>query len=160
MTTFNFADKYNAIVGGIITLLSAVFGIFWYVFAALLVLNVIDWLTGWYKSRKKGKESSSVGLHGILKKLGLWAIIVVAFVISEVLVNLGRDVLHMDLNFLQLLGWFTVTMIIVNEARSILENLVECGYNVPQILIKGLAITQKMLEAANDIGEDKDDGTD
>lgn len=160
MTTFNFADKYNAIVGGIITLLSAVFGIFWYVFAALLVLNVIDWLTGWYNSRKKGQESSRVGLHGILKKLGLWAIIVVAFIISEVLVNLGRDILHLNLNFLQLLGWFTVTMIIVNEARSILENLVECGYNVPQILIKGLAITQKMLEAANDIGEDKDDGTD
>lgn len=160
MTTFSFADKYNAIVGGIITLLSAIFGIFWYVFAALLVLNVIDWLSGWYKSRKKGQESSSVGLHGILKKLGLWAIIVVAFIISEVLVNLGRDILHLNLNFLQLLGWFTVTMIIVNEARSILENLVECGYNVPQILIKGLAITEKMLEATNDIGEGKDDDTD
>ena len=160
MTTFNFVDKYNAVVGAIIALLSAILGVFWYVFVAVLVLNFIDWLSGWYKSRKKGQESSSVGLHGILKKLGLWAIIAVAFIISEVLMNLGRDILHMDLSFLQLLGWYTVTMIIVNETRSILENLVECGYNIPEILIKGLAITEKMLEATSKIGEDKDDGTD
>ncbi|MBT9812910.1 holin, partial [Enterocloster citroniae] len=35
----------------------------------------------------------------------------------------------------------------VNEIRSILENLVECGYNVPAFLIKGLAVTEKLINA-------------
>ena len=35
----------------------------------------------------------------------------------------------------------------VNEVRSILENLVECGYNVPAILIKGLAVTEKLINS-------------
>ena len=48
-----------------------------------------------------------------------------------------------NLSFLLLIGWFTLAMLLVNEARSILENLVECGYNIPDFLIKGLAVTQK-----------------
>ena len=39
--------------------------------------------------------------------------------------------------------------LIVNEARSILENLVEMGYDVPDFLVKGLAVTQKLIEAKN-----------
>ena len=41
-----FIDMYNSIVGIIITVLTAVFGVHWYLFAAFLVLNIIDWLTG------------------------------------------------------------------------------------------------------------------
>ena len=47
-----FADKYNLFMGMIVAFLTAVFGVYWYVFAAFLLLNVIDWLTGWYKARK------------------------------------------------------------------------------------------------------------
>ena len=72
--TYNYAqgfmDKYNAIAGAAVAILTAVFGIYWYVFAAFLLLNVIDWLTGWYKSHKKKEESSKTGLIGIVKKLG------------------------------------------------------------------------------------------
>lgn len=144
----NFVDKYNGIMGAIVTVLTAIFGVYWYVFAAYLLLNVLDWLTGWYKSYKKHEESSKVGLKGAVKKLGYWAIILVAFVIADVFVNLGADVLHIDLSFLTMIGWFTLAMLLVNEARSILENLVECGYQIPNVLIKGLAITEKLIEAA------------
>ena len=48
-----------------------------------------------------------------------------------------------------LLGWWVLASLIVNEARSILENLVELGYNVPEYLVKGLAVTQKLIEAKN-----------
>lgn len=138
-------DKYNAFAGAIVTILTAIFGVYWYIFAAYFLLNVIDWLTGWYKANKKGEESSKVGLKGAIKKLGYWAVILVAFIISNVFTQLGTDVLHVNLSFLLLIGWFTLAMLLVNEARSILENLVECGYNIPDFLIKGLAVTQKML---------------
>ena len=48
-----------------------------------------------------------------------------------------------------LLGWWVLASLIVNEARSILENLVEMGYDVPDFLVKGLAVTQKLIEAKN-----------
>lgn len=143
-------DTYNMIVGAAVTVMTAIFGMYWYIFAAFLIFNVLDWLTGWYKSRKLKKESSSVGLKGIIKKLGYWAIILVAFIISYVFVHMGQDILHVDLNFLAMVGWFTLACLMVNEARSILENLVECGYNVPSILIKGLAVTEKLINNDDD----------
>ena len=141
----NVLDSYNTIVGVMVALLSAAFGTYWYIFAAFVVLNIFDWLTGWYKSRKQQTESSAVGLKGIIKKLGYWVIIAMAFLISNVFVQMGNDVLHMDLDFLMFVGWFTLACLMVNEARSVLENLVECGYEVPVILIQGLAVTEKLL---------------
>lgn len=140
-----FLDLYNGGIGAMVTLLIAVFGDYWYIFAAFIIFNIFDWMTGWYKSRRLKTESSVVGLQGILKKLGYWVIIAVAFLAANVFVHMGDDVLHMDLGFLMMVGWFTVACLMVNEVRSILENLVECGCNVPMVLIRGLAVTKKLI---------------
>ncbi len=146
-------DTYNMIVGAVVVALTALFGVYWYLFAAYLLFNVLDWLTGWYKSRKLKQESSSVGLIGIIKKLGYWVIILVAFAVSNVFVGMGNDILHVDLKFLALVGWFTLACLMVNEVRSILENLVECGYKIPSILIKGLAVADKLINKEDSEGE-------
>lgn len=143
-------DTYNVLVGAAVTLLSALFGTYWYLFATYLLFNVFDWLTGWYKSRKLKRESSAVGLKGVIKKLGYWVIIAVAFLTSYIFVHMGNDILHIDLTFLELLGWFTLACLMVNEVRSIIENLVECGYNVPKILISGLAVTERLINKENE----------
>lgn len=156
----NIYDTYNMAAGAVVTLLTAVFGIYWYIFAAYLALNVFDWLTGWYKSRCAREESSAIGLKGIIKKLGYWVLIAVAFIISTVFVRLGQDVLHVDLAFLSLIGWFTLACLMVNEVRSIIEKLVELGYNVPTVLIKGLAVTEKLINQATEIAEPKEDEDD
>ena len=140
-------DTYNMIVGAIVAALTAIFGVYWYLFAAYLLFNILDWLTGWYKARKLGRESSKTGLKGILKKLGYWVIILVSFLMPKLFIGLGHDILGLNLDFLLLLGWFTLACLLVNEIRSILENLVECGYNVPAFLIKGLAVTEKLINA-------------
>lgn len=140
-----FLDLYNGGIGAMVTLLIAVFGDYWYIFAAFIIFNIFDWMTGWYKSRRLKTGSSVVGLQGILKKLGYWVIIAVAFLVANVFVHMGDDVLHMDLGFLMMVGWFTVACLMVNEVRSILENLVECGCNVPMVLIRGLAVTEKLI---------------
>ena len=132
-------------------MLTAIFGTYWYVFAAFLALNVIDWITGWIKANKKKEESSKVGAIGAVKKLGYWAVVLVAFLIASVFVHFGKDMLGVDLSFLHLIGWWVLAMLIVNEARSILENLVELGYKIPEVLIKGLAVTEKLIEAGIDI---------
>lgn len=150
MNTNRVIDTYNMVFGGVAAVLTAVFGIYWYVFAAYLVLNILDWLTGWYKSRKLKTESSAIGLKGILKKLGYWVVIAVAFLLSYVFVHMGSDILHVDLDFLMMVGWFTLACLMVNEVRSILENLVECGYHIPAVLIKGLAVTEKLINKETD----------
>ena len=152
MNVTKVVDTYNVIVGAAVTLLSGIFGVFWYIFAAYLIFNVLDWLTGWYKARKLKEESSAVGLKGILKKLGYWVIIAVAFLVSGVFVHMGNDLLHVDLSFLTMIGWFTLACLMVNEVRSIIENLVECGYKVPQVLIAGLAVTEKLIN--KDVNEE------
>lgn len=151
-----FIDRYNAVAGSVVMILTLIFGTYWYVFAGYLLCNILDWLTGWYKSRKLGKESSKAGLKGAAKKVGYWIIIAVAFLIPALFIHLGKDLLGIDLGFLVLLGWFTLTSLLVNEIRSILENLVECGYNVPEFLIRGLAVTEKLIHAGVTIPEDHD----
>ncbi len=153
-----FTDRYNAIAGGIVAVLAAIFGTYWYVFAAFLVLNVVDWITGWVKANKKKEESSRVGATGAVKKLGYWAVVLVAFLIASVFVHFGNDMLGVDLSFLHLIGWWVLAMLIVNEARSILENLVELGYKIPEVLIRGLAVTEKLIEAGINILGTDDDG--
>jgi len=155
MNASKVVDTYNIAVGGVITVLTAIFGPHWYVFAAFLILNVFDYITGWYKARRLKKESSSVGLVGIVKKVFYWLIIAIAFIMSYVFTMMGKDLLHVDLSFLTLIGWFTVACLLINEIRSIFENLVECGVNVPKILVNGLAVTEKIINKEDNDSEGK-----
>ena len=157
-------DIYNVIVGGVVTILTVIFGKYWILSVGFLMFNVFDYITGYMKARKLKKESSSVGLNGIVKKLAYWIVIAVSFLVARMLQLMGEELIHIDLSFLDLLGWFTLACLIINEARSILENLVEYGVqNIPRVLIDGLAVTEKILnERTDDIldtekGENDDD---
>lgn len=144
MKKMNYMDTYNAIVGGIVAVLSFVFGEHWILFAIFLLFNVADWITGWMKSRMAGKENSMKGWQGVLKKLGYWLMILVAFAASAVFIEIGNT-LGMDLGVTTLLGYFVLASLLVNELRSILENFVEAGYNVPTVLVKGLEVADKVV---------------
>lgn len=145
-------DTYNAVVGTIIAVLSYILGEHWWLFLAFLLLNVADWLTGWMKSRMAGKENSMKGWKGVLKKLGYWIMIMVGFGASAIFIEVGQ-VIGIDLGITTLLGWFVLASLLINEIRSILENFVEAGFNVPIILIKGLEVADKIVNKE----EDKDE---
>lgn len=139
-------NAYNSTLAGAVLLFAALFGENWYLFAALLLFNTLDWLTGWYKARRLRQESSRVGLAGLIKKLLYWVLLAVAFTVAAVLGTLGHDVLGVDLSFLNLLGWFVLASLTVNEARSIVENLVAVGVAVPAVLSGGLAIAAELID--------------
>lgn len=140
----NYLDTYNAVTGAIIALLTMVFGEHWILFAIFLLFNVADWITGWMKSRINNVENSSAGWKGVLKKLGYWLMILVAFAASAVFIEIGNT-LGMDLGVTTLLGYFVLASLLVNELRSILENFVEAGFNVPNVLVKGLEVANKVV---------------
>lgn len=137
-------DSYNAITGAIVAILSYVLGEHWILFAGFLLLNFADWITGWMKSKILGKTSSETGWKGVLKKLGYWIMIVVAFGTSAIFIEIGKTI-GVDLGVTTLLGWFVLASLIVNEIRSIIENFVEAGYDVPAILVKGLEVADKAV---------------
>ena len=147
-------DPYNAILGAAVAVLSYVLGPHWFLFAIFLLLNVFDWITGWIKSKKTGKTSSKAGLWGIMKKFGYWMLIIASFSITAGFTELG-SILGMDLGVTTLLGWFVLASLLVNEARSICENLVEMGINVPTILVKGLQAANRVVnqDEMDDEGE-------
>lgn len=139
--------KVNMIYGLIAAVGTAIFGKYWFLFVGFLVLNVADYISGWIKAKFFNKnESSAIGAKGILKKVLYWVVIGIAFFISHCFVYMG-DIIGVDLAFVTFFGWFTLATYLINEIRSILENLVEMNVNVPAFLVKGLDITQKLLDA-------------
>lgn len=144
LSNLNYMDTYNAVTGAVIAFLTFIFGEHWIIFAAFLMFNIIDYLTGWMKSRMTKKENSVKGWQGVLKKLGYWIMVLVAFSMSAIFIDLGETI-NIDLGITTLLGWFVLGSLIINEIRSILENLVEAGYNVPNILINGLEVADKII---------------
>lgn len=142
-------DTYNAMVGAAVAVLSYILGEHWFLFVLFLLLNAIDWGTGWMKSRINNVENSKAGLKGVLKKLGYWLMIMVAFGASAAFVEVGK-IINLDLGVTTLLDWFVLASLLVNEARSICENLVEMGVNVPTILVKGLQAANRVVNQEDD----------
>ena len=145
-------DSYNAIAGAIVAVLSYILGEHWVLFVAFLLLNVADWITGWMKSRINKKENSVAGWKGVLKKLGYWLMVAVAFGASAVFIEIGRTI-GIDLGVTTLLGWFVLASLLINEIRSIIENFVEAGFNVPKILTKGLEVADKIVNQEEEKNE-------
>ncbi|MBR0365413.1 MAG: phage holin family protein [Clostridia bacterium] len=142
-------NKINLIGAAAVTLLSALFGGFWYLFLAFAALNVLDYVTGIIKSKVAHTENSVKGFNGIVKKLGSWVVVAIAFFLAVGFKDIGRAI-GIDLGFTVFIGWFTLCTLIINEIRSVLENLVEIGVDVPPWLVKGLEAANDKLK---DIGE-------
>lgn len=138
-------DAINAVGGTIVAVLTAVLGTHWLLFVGFLVLNVIDYITGVRKSRLTGKDNSAKGVRGVWKKLGYWLMVLVAFLASAIFIEIGKT-LGIDLAVTAYIGWFTIASLIINELRSILENFVEAGDNVPAVLTKGLEVAEQAID--------------
>lgn len=139
-----FWNRANVIGGAIVAGLAAVFGKYWFLFAGLLAFNVVDWVTGWVKSRLKGESCSKIGAIGAMKKVGYWVVIGTAFFIGFSFEKMGESI-GIALPMMDFIGWFTLANYLVNEIRSVLENLVEMGVKVPDKLVKGLRVVEETI---------------
>lgn len=74
--------------------------------------------------------------------------VMVSFLASVLFIEIGNT-LGIDLGITTLLGWFVLASLTINELRSIIENLVETGYNIPNILTKGLEVADKIINEEN-----------
>lgn len=150
-------SRTNAIYGVIATFFTAIFGKYWFLFVGFLMLNFVDYVTGWIKAKYfKKNESSAIGAKGILKKVMYWCVIGIAFFVSTAFVELG-GLLNINLSFVVFFGYFTLATYLINEIRSILENFVEMGVKVPGFLTHGLEVASKKVDklTKTDVTEDE-----
>lgn len=144
-TSLKYMDTLNAVGGTIVAVLTAALGTHWFLFVGFLTLNIIDYITGIRKSRLTGKDNSAKGVKGVWKKLGYWLMVLVAFLASAIFIEIGKTI-GIDLAVTAYIGWFTLASLIINELRSILENFVESGDNVPAVLTKGLEVAENAIK--------------
>jgi len=140
------ANKINLLWGGCVAFMAAIFGEYWFLFAAFLVFNTVDYITGIIKAKIAKTENSNKGRMGIIKKTGYWIVIGIAFFIGFAFGEMGEKI-GVDLSFTTMFGWLTLATFLINEIRSILENLVIIGVKVPGWLIKGLEVAAKTVES-------------
>ena len=143
-----FTDKANLIWAAVLAGLTQLFGRGWPVFALFFVLNCVDFYYGRKKAKKTGTLSSAVGAAGISKKVSYWVMTGLAFGVAYVFVEVMGPVLGVNLGFLMLIGWFTLAVYILNELTSIVENMLVLGYDVPEILVRGLAAARSVVDQA------------
>lgn len=99
----------------------------------LFIFVVIDYISGSWYAIKSGNWSSSVGGKGIIKKIIIFLMVVIANGIDQ----------STGINYIR---QAVIIAYLINESGSILENIENLGYGsiIPSVLRNGLkAINQK-----------------
>ena len=115
------------------------------IFCSLFILNILDCLTGWYKAKVLKKENSKSGYKGIINKISIWILVLISFIISFCLKQI-KTFIPIDVGLSIYLGWLTLILLIINEARSILENLIEAKIKIPKFLSNSFEVYHNNIE--------------
>jgi len=101
----------------------------------LMVMMIIDYLSGMSAAWVHGDLSSKVGAKGIVKKVGYMTLIVVAMGV-DYLIYSGIAAANITVNYNMWFGLLVAVWLIINEMISILENLSKLGVPIPDFLTK------------------------
>ena len=102
---FNFVSMLIGSVGGVLVY---IFGGIDVIMKTLLILIVLDYITGVLKAVYEKKLNSQIGFRGIIKKTILMTVVAAAVAIQNVIDMPVREII--------------ITFFICNEAISLLEN--------------------------------------
>ncbi|MEG1441664.1 MAG: phage holin family protein [Oscillospiraceae bacterium] len=120
---FNFLRVIVGVVGG---WCGSIFGAWDVMLWSLVVLIILDYITGLIKACYTKKLSSEIGFKGLLKKI----VILIVVILANVMQNLMGNNLP--------LREIVIMFFIANEGISLLENIAEMGVKIPEPLRKVL----------------------
>lgn len=94
----------------------------------LLLLVVVDWLSGWAAAWMRGELKSRVGFKGIIRKVTIFVVVAIAHFIDQALGSLRyfQDAV--------------VFFYLANELLSVIENMGKMGLPMPDILRNAVQI--------------------
>lgn len=99
--------------------------------SCLLVAIVIDYISGIIKAYETKTLSSAIGFRGILKKVGILLIVMLAVIVDRITINNGG------------VRTLVIYYFVANEGLSIIENLAQTGLPVPKKLKQALKVIKK-----------------
>lgn len=143
---------------GVIVVLSAVMDFMGILAIPVLLMvgcNIIDYITGVIASKYRDEKLDSYkGIHGIIKKVCMWLLVLVGAFIDGLLMYATQTIgLSIQVPFI--VATLVAVWIVVNEIISILENLVDIGIDLPPFL---MPIVQRIKKGVEDAGENKTGG--
>ena len=126
------SDIMKSLLAAVCTALGFLFGETDGMFIALIVLIVLDYISGVIAAAVKKELSSAVGAKGIAKKVFMLLIVVVANIVDVNVIGEGHA-----------LRTVVILFYIANECISLIENAGELGVPVPKKLLDVLAQLKK-----------------
>lgn len=97
----------------------------------LIVAIAIDYISGVMKAFVKKELSSKIGLYGLLKKVGVLLVVMLAVVVDRVTGETG------------MIRNLVIYYFVANEGLSVLENLGQTGVPIPSTIKKALKALKK-----------------
>ena len=101
---------------------------------SLLIVMVVDYLTGIASAMYNKELSSKIGFKGILKKFSYLCVVALSVVIDNLTGQSG------------LIRTLVIYFFVANDGLSIIENMAEMGVKLPQKLIDALEQIKKKGE--------------
>ena len=124
----------NDVISVILTTFVYLIGGFDIAIQSLLIVIVIDYLTGIASAIYNKELSSKIGFKGIIKKFCYLLVVALSVVIDNLLGQSG------------LIRSLVIYFFVANDGLSIIENMAEMGVKLPQKLIDALEQIEKKGE--------------
>lgn len=124
----------NDVISVILTTFVYLIGGFDIAIQSLLIVMVVDYLTGIASAIYNKELSSKIGLKGILKKFSYLCVVALSVVIDNLTGQSG------------LIRTLVIYFFVANDGLSIIENMAEMGVKLPQKLIDALEQIKKKGE--------------
>jgi len=105
----------------------------------LIIVVILDFISGIFKAFVKKKINSSIGVKGVLKKFSYFIVVAISKIIGNIL-NIGNLLLRI-----------VIYSLVFNEIVSILENCTEMGIKLPKLLISSLEIFSSKIDEYNEM---------
>lgn len=122
-------------VTGFFALLSSWLGMLAAPVYILIFLNMADYATGYVAAPYRGKKrKSEVGFRGIAKKVCMYLLVAVGWVIDWI-VTYSAQMLGITSPFHFLMAEMVAIWLICNEIISILENIGDIGVDLPPFIM-------------------------
>lgn len=141
------------IISAIAAGLSAYFRVMAIPIVILVLVVIIDYITGMWKAWNRGELSSRVGLKGLFKKVGYIFVVAVSGVLDWLFIS-GLSQIGIEVNVSFYFGLIVTIWFIINECISILENLAVIGIPLPSFLVKIVHKLKITVENKVDTNED------
>ena len=122
---------FNAIISAIATTFLYLIGGLDIAISCLLIAIILDYISGIIKAFVNKNLSSEIGFKGILKKVGVLIVVMLAVLVDRVAGETGA------------IRTLVIYYFVANEGLSIIENIGEAGVPIPKKLKDALKILKK-----------------